>query len=147
LLAPLQARLGRHYGAARALAGRALERLFADGLVLAILAAWWFAARGLPSFVLPSPMDVGLALLRLFAARDFLIHTAASTVRVVASVLIAAALALVLAAGAEHSAALSAIIERRLLPVLNSFPAIGWAILVAIWLPPGDLGVVLVQVL
>lgn len=126
---------------------RLLERLLADGLVVAALALWWLTARGLPAFVLPSPPEVGEALLRLFTLRDFAAHTLASTLRVVLSVVLAVGIGFALAVAADRSAALSAILQRRLLPLLNSFPAIAWAILAAIWLPPGDLGVILVEVL
>ena len=61
----------------------------ADALTLAALLAWGLAASVLPEFVLPGPVAVARRLLALFTDADFLVHTLASTVRVLASVLLA----------------------------------------------------------
>jgi len=47
----------------------------ADGLVVAALAAWWVAARGLPEFVLPGPIAVAQRLVALFTDADFLVQS------------------------------------------------------------------------
>ena len=41
---------------------------------------------------------------------------------------------------------MTAVVDARIKPVLNSFPSIGWAILAAIWFEPGDFGVIFVEV-
>ena len=125
---------------------RAPGQWLADALVLGVLLAWFLSARGLPDFVLPGPVAVAERLVRLFTDPDFLVHTLASTLRVVASVLVA----LVIGAGLAflHRAvpALDWVIRGGVQPFLSSFPSIGWAILAAIWFPPGHGAIVFVQV-
>ena len=71
------------------LARRPASLWLADALVVAAIAAWAFGARSLPEFVLPGPLAVAERLWVLFTDLEFLSHTVASTVRVLASVLIA----------------------------------------------------------
>lgn len=122
------------------------ERLLGEGLVVLFLVGWWAMARGLPEFVLPGPLAVGRRLLDLFINPEFLGHTAASTVRVVASVIIAGVLGGALAFLAAGVPVCELIVQERIKPVLNSFPAIGWAILAAIWFDVGDFSVIFVEV-
>lgn len=122
------------------------ERLIGEGVVVLALAVWWVTAQNVPDFVLPGPVAVGRRLVELFVDPDFLLHTFASTWRVILSV----ALALVIGGGLALIAVwvppLSLVIDQRVKPVLNSFPSIGWAILVAIWFDVGDFAVIFVQV-
>ena len=122
-------------------------RLLADGLVVLALGAWWLTSLGLPALVLPSPWAVGTRLARLFLDPAFLGHTLASAARVVLSVGLAAAIGLALALLAERVPALADAVHRRLLPALNSFPSVGWAILAVIWFQVSTLSVVFVQVM
>jgi len=122
------------------------ERLIGEGVVVLALAVWWLTARSVPDFVLPGPVAVGQRLIELFVDPAFLLHTFASTWRVIVSV----ALALLIGGGLALVAAwippLALVIDQRIKPVLNSFPSIGWAILVAIWFEVGDFAVIFVQV-
>ncbi|HTP82925.1 MAG TPA: ABC transporter permease, partial [Alphaproteobacteria bacterium] len=108
-------------------------RLIGEGLVLAALAGWWLAARGLPEFVLPGPLVTGERLLDLFVTPEFLQHTLASSWRVVAAVMLSLLIGGGLAFAAEAAPWLDIVVNERIKPVLNSFPSIGWAILAAIW--------------
>lgn len=118
----------------------------ADALVVVALAAWAFGARSLPEFVLPGPLAVAQRLLALFTDPDFLVHTLASTVRVLASVLLALVIGGGLALLARAVPLLDGVISGLLQPFLNAFPSIAWAILAAIWFSPGHLSIVFVQV-
>ncbi|RPH43029.1 MAG: ABC transporter permease subunit [Burkholderiales bacterium] len=118
----------------------------ADALVVVAIAGWAWGARSLPEFVLPGPVAVGERLLVLFTDPDFLVHTVASTVRVIASVVIALLLGGGLALLARAVPVLDGLISGLLQPFLNAFPSIGWAILAAIWFAPGHLSIVFVQV-
>ena len=120
--------------------------LIGEGLVVAALAGWWWAARGLPEFILPGPLATGERLLDLFITPEFLRHTLASSWRVVASVVLALLIGGGLAFAAAAAPVLDVVVNERIKPVLNSFPSIGWAILAAIWFAPGDFGVVFVEV-
>lgn len=118
----------------------------ADALVVVAIVAWAMGARSLPEFVLPGPVAVGARLIALFTDPEFLVHTAASTLRVLASVAIALAIGAGLALLARAVPVLDGVISGLVQPFLNAFPSIGWAILAAIWFAPGHLSIVFVQV-
>lgn len=122
------------------------HRLIGEGLVVLALLGWWLLARNLPEFILPNPLSVARRLVDLFVTPDFLQHTLASTWRVVVSVIAALLIGGGLAFIADRVPVLETAINERIKPVLNSFPSIGWAILAAIWFPPGDFGVIFVEV-
>jgi len=128
------------------LAGRPLSVWSADLLVLAIVAIWYFAARRLPDFVLPGPLAVAERLALLFVDPDFLVHTLASTLRVVFSVFAALVIGGALALLQRAVPALDWVLRGGIVPFLSSFPSIGWAILAAIWFPAGHLSIIFVQV-
>jgi NitT/TauT family transport system permease protein len=121
------------------------QRLFAEGAIVLGIVGWWLTARDLPAFVLPGPLDVAKALLRFVTDPALLQHVAISFVRVAASVLLGLVLAVGLAQLARASAIASAIIEGRILLVLNSFPSVGWAILGVIWFGVADATVIFIQ--
>lgn len=124
-----------------------LAHAIGDGLVLAFLAAWWLTARGLPSFVLPGPVETGQALVALFIDPHFLGDTAISLARIVLSVALAVLFGGVIATVARYVPSSFYAIHRRLMPVLNSFPSVGWAILATFWFVPGTTSVLFVEVL
>lgn len=121
------------------------QRLIGEGLVVVALLGWWLLARRLPEFILPNPVAVARRLVDLFITREFLAHTLASTWRVLVSVVAALLIGGALAFIADRMPVLEAVVNERIKPVLNSFPSIGWAILAAIWFPPGDFGVIFVE--
>lgn len=125
---------------------RPISLWLADALVILAIAAWSFGAARLPDFVLPGPVAVGTRLLALFTDGEFLIHTLASTLRVLVSVLLALLIGGALALIARGLPLLSALINSVLQPFLSAFPSIGWAILAAIWFTPGHFSIVFVQV-
>lgn len=118
----------------------------ADALVVAAIAVWLTGTRALPEFVLPGPVAVGGRLVVLFTDWEFLSHTLASTVRVLASVVIALVIGGGLALLHRAVPAFDWVIRGGIQPFLNSFPSIGWAILAAIWFPPGHFSIIFVQV-
>jgi NitT/TauT family transport system permease protein len=121
-------------------------RLIADAAVLAILGLWWSAAEHYGPFVLPDPLSVARDLLALFTNPMLLGHVAASTVRVVLSLLIALVLGGGLALLARAVPILEDVVHGRILVFLNSFPSVGWAILSVIWFRVSDFSVIFVQV-
>jgi NitT/TauT family transport system permease protein/sulfonate transport system permease protein len=123
------------------------ERLVADGLVLAVLALWWIAATRLPEYVLPGPVQVLQQLLALFSSAELVGHTLLSAVRVLGSVVLAVIIGAGLALVVRYSAVFSQVVEGRILPLLNSFPSVGWAILAVIWFNISNFSVMFVQVM
>jgi NitT/TauT family transport system permease protein len=124
-----------------------LSHLVADGLVVAALLAWWFTAHGLPSYVLPEPVVTARQLMLLFVDPGFIGDTLISLARVLTAVAGAVIIGGLLALAARFVPSTSYAIYRRLLPVLNSFPAVGWALLATFWLTPGNFSVVTVEIL
>lgn len=124
-----------------------LQRGLADGAILIALVGWWFTARDLPAFVLPGPFDVAKSIVGFVSNQDMLVHVIISFVRVGLSVLAALVLAVLLAKWAHGSIIGSAIIERRVLLILNSFPSVGWAILAVIWFGVSNSTVIFIQVM
>lgn len=129
--------------AAQAIASHAV----AEGLIVAALLAWWLTARGLPSYVLPAPIETARQLALLFIDPAFLGDTLISLARVVAAVALAVAIGGGLAVFARFVPMSSYAVDRRLMPVLNSFPAVAWALLAAFWFRPGNFSVITVEVL
>ena len=102
--------------------------------------------RGVSSLVLPGPLAVFQRLAQLFVEPSFLIHTIASTSRILVAVVLSLVIGGGLALLARAWPVLDWAINLGVLPVLNSFPSIGWAILAAIWFEPGSASIVFVQV-
>jgi NitT/TauT family transport system permease protein/sulfonate transport system permease protein len=122
------------------------EHGLAEGAVLLALAGWWLTARNLPEFVLPGPLSVLATLTRFAGDPALAYHLGVSFARIVAAVAIAMALGLALAMLARPSPAFTAVVERRILIILNSFPSVGWAILGVVWLGVSNLTVIFIEV-
>ena len=122
------------------------ERLIGEGVVAIALVAWWASARRLPEFILPGPLPVLRRLIELWLNPEFLWNAFASTWRVLVSIALALLIGGALAILAHGVPSMTAVVDARIKPVLNSFPSIGWAILAAIWFEPGDFGVIFVEV-
>lgn len=125
----------------------ALEHGIANAAILLALLGWWFTARGMPAFVLPGPIDVAAALLRFTTSSTLQHHIAISFLRVAASVISGMVLALTLAQWASRSPIAAAVIERRVLLILNSFPSVGWAVLAVIWFGVSTGTVIFIQLM
>jgi ABC-type nitrate/sulfonate/bicarbonate transport system permease component len=110
-----------------------IQRLIADGAIIALLVVWWATSRNLPAYVLPGPVDVAKSMARFVTETDIAFHALVSLARVAASVTIAMVLALGIAAAVRFAPVLDTVVERRILTFLNSFPSVGWAILGVVW--------------
>jgi NitT/TauT family transport system permease protein/sulfonate transport system permease protein len=117
-----------------------------DAVTIALLLGWALKAHGLSDMVLPGPLAVLHRLLQLFIDPAFMVQTFASTSRIILAVLLALIIGGGLALLQRGVPALDWVIGAALLPFLNAFPSIGWAILAAIWFPPGSLAILFVQV-
>lgn len=118
----------------------------ADAFVVVVIAIWALSTRTLPEYVLPGPLPVARRFVELFSEWDFLYHTLASTLRVIVSVFLALVIGGGLALLHRRFPVLDWIMRGGVQPFLSSFPSIGWAILAAIWFPPGHFSIIFVQV-
>ena len=123
------------------------ERAVGEGLPIAFLVVWWFTARRLPSFVLPGPIETGRTLLSFSTDPAFMGDTAISLARVVVSVALAVLFGGALAVLARYVPSSAYAVQRRVLPTLNSFPSVGWAILATFWFQPDSGSVIFVETL
>jgi NitT/TauT family transport system permease protein len=125
----------------------AVRHAVAESVVLLAILGWWLTARGLPSFVLPGPLDIAGAVARFLFDPALLYHLGISFARVAAAVSVAMILALMLALVARGSPTFLAVLEQRLLLLLNSFPSVGSAILGVIWFGVSNPTVIFIEVL
>jgi NitT/TauT family transport system permease protein len=125
---------------------RIAEHGMAEGAIVLALLGWWLTARGLPSYVLPGPPEVLRTVIRFFTDPALLYHLGVSFGRIAAAVAIAMGLAITLAMMARSSPFLLAVLERRLLVMLNSFPSVGWAILGVVWFSVSNPTVIFIEV-
>lgn len=128
------------------LRGRVLAHVLADGLVVAVVLAWWAMAKALPANILPTPAAVAEQVWLLFTDKVYLGHTATSVVRVLLSVTLALLIGGMIAFWPLSHPWARAIVHERIKPFFNSFPSIGWAILAVIWFQVSDFTAVFVQV-
>jgi len=123
------------------------QRLVADGAVIALVAVWVLASRsGLDASIAPDPGRVLPLAGQLLVDPALARHTYASFGRVLLAVAIAVVTgtALMLAARFLHLSRI--LVADRLLPLLNAFPTVGWAILAVVWFGVNDAAVVAVIV-
>lgn len=122
-----------------------LGTLIGNGSVVLLMLAWHVVSTINPSGAVPGPLDVAKALLLLAQNPGFLIDLFASCFRVVASLVAAMAIGLLLALLPFWAPPLQATVHDTIKPFLASFPAVGWALLAAIWFGVSDLTVIFVQ--
>ncbi|MCW5774244.1 MAG: ABC transporter permease subunit [Rhodospirillaceae bacterium] len=125
---------------------RILAHVLADGLVVAVILAWWGMALSLPASVMPTPPAVAEQVWLLFTDSVYLGHTAASVARILFSVSLALLIGGALALLPANQPWTRRIVHERIKPFLNSFPSIGWAILAVIWFQVSDFTAIFVQV-
>jgi NitT/TauT family transport system permease protein len=106
-------------------------------LIGAIVLAWWLGAKGLPSFVLPSPVKVAQALLTLWNSETFGQDVAATSKRVVLGFAIATVVGTLLGLALGASRALAQFFE-PLLALFNTVSSAIWAIFAIIWFGISD---------
>lgn len=116
-------------------------------LILAICGFWWFVAKDLPDFVLPTPLEVIVSLFTLVTDPNTVGHVFVSMSRVLAAVFIAAFISIILGVLSRMNVFFDTIIENNILVVLNSFPSVGWAILGVIWFSISNGTVIFIEIM
>ena len=116
-------------------------------LILAICGFWWFIAKDLPDFVLPTPGEVLMSLIILLTDSNTVGHVFISMSRVLAAVFIATLISILFAVLSRMNIFFDTIIENNILVVLNSFPSVGWAILGVIWFSISNGTVIFIEIM
>jgi NitT/TauT family transport system permease protein len=115
------------------------------GSLIAGLLVWWAVARysGLPSFILPSPMQVWTRFLRALFDGSLLLNTGVTLFEIMAGLLVGALTATILG----YLVAKSRALERILSPYLvasQAIPLVAIAPLLVIWFGPGIFSKILI---
>src|SRR6185437_11079406 len=113
--------------------GRAAGRFAAHLATLLFLFAWEAASLLAPSYLLPGPHPVARRLWQFVTSPHDLGHLGASLYHVATAIAISFVLGSLLALLPHYLPVLRLAIERRIGPFLNSFSAIGWALLSIMW--------------
>lgn len=131
----------------RAVLYRVSSAVITDGLVVALLIAWYFGAKHVQPYLLPSPRLVGSKVLDLLGRDPTLAsNTLVSAERVVVSVVLGLVLGSALVIVARYVPLLRGFIVYRFMPFMNAMPALGWAIIGLFWFHVSSLGVIFVEV-
>ncbi|MBY4732862.1 ABC transporter permease [Cupriavidus pauculus] len=120
--------------AVRHVATLVLQRLL---LVALLLALWWWGAARVPSFVLPGPEKVGVALLALWHSDTFATDVAATCQRVLSGFVLATIVGSGLGLTLGASRVLAGFFE-PVLTLLNTVSSAIWAIFAIIWFGISD---------
>lgn len=116
----------------------------ANAFLVAAFLAWYFGSLVTEEYLLPGPGAV-LQDVRTLLFGDLAAQTYTSFLRVLISVAIALVLGAILVFAAILAPVLESLIGGRILPLLNSIPSLGWAIVGVVWLGVSDSAVVFIE--
>lgn len=119
--------------------------LLANAFLFLLLGLWWWQSRAGVAVRWPPPLEV-LGQIDDFLWGDLAYHTIATLRRVVIAVIVAMVIGAVLVMLARTQPLFQPLVNRRILPLFNAMPALGWAILGVIWLGVSDLSVLAVEI-
>jgi|SRR5215212_2433053 len=139
---PPVVRRAREGGRRRQVASLAL----ANGLPLAALFLWWLVAQSASPLEIPDPIVVVERTWELLVGNGAS-QTWTSFARIVLSVALSMLIGAALVALAQLLPVTDKLIGQRILPFINSVPALGWAILGVVWFGVGNFAVVFVVTL
>jgi NitT/TauT family transport system ATP-binding protein len=126
--------------------GAAVQRLVADGFIILVLVGWYFYSKFVPEFIIPNPLHVLRVTGELFYSPRYMWDTYTSFFRVVASVALSLGISGVIVCAGWYVAPLRLLVANRIIPILNAFPSLGWAILAVIWFGVNTVSVLFVEV-
>ncbi len=141
---PASAKAARpKHGAPRA---TMVQRLVADGFIVLALVAWYLYSRVVPDYIIPNPLKVLVTAGELFTSPRYMVHTYVSFARVVLAVALSLLIGGVLVFAGWYISALRLLVTNRLIPILNAFPSLGWAMLAIVWFGVNNGSVMAVEV-
>lgn len=125
----------------RAPGSAAARRLCTHAFTALCLLAWWGLSRVLPPYLVPSPLAVLQLVARFFSELPLFMHVVASLAHVASALAISFVLGSGLAILSKEIVFLDVLIRGRLLPLVNAFPGVGWAMLALLWFGLGNFSV------
>jgi NitT/TauT family transport system ATP-binding protein len=126
--------------------GNLVQRLVADGFIVAAFLGWYFYSKMVPEFIVPDPFKVLRITGELFYSPRYALHTYTSLLRVVASVALSLLISGVIVGAGWYFRPLRLLVANRLIPILNAFPSLGWAMLAVIWFGVNTTSVMFVEI-
>jgi NitT/TauT family transport system ATP-binding protein len=126
--------------------GAAVQRLVADGFVIVALLGWYVYSKFVPEFIIPNPISVLRITGELFYSPRYMWDTYTSFFRVVLSVALSIGISGVIVCAGWYLSPLRLLVANRIIPILNAFPSLGWAILAVIWFGVNTFSVLFVEV-
>jgi NitT/TauT family transport system ATP-binding protein len=123
-----------------------VQRIVADGAVVLALLAWFIYSKYVPEFVMPDPVKSIKLALELFYRSDLVYHTFVSFVRVISAVFLSVVIGGIIVWAGWYFWPLRLLVANRIIPVLNAFSSLGWAMLAIIWFGVNDASVLFVEV-
>lgn len=124
-----------------------LQRVVANGAVLAILGGWLLSMRPEGSGTGGSdPLRILSLAGGLLVDPAYAKHTYSSLLRVLLAVLLSVGIGTALMIAARFLPLTRILVAHRLMPVLNAVPTVSWAILAVVWFGVNDVAVVAVIV-
>jgi NitT/TauT family transport system permease protein len=118
------------------------RQIFTHGFTLLILLGWYGLSRILPPYLAPSPFAVLQNVGRFASEMPLFIHLVASLAHVGIALFASFFIGTALAVLSKEIGPLDVLIRGRLLPLVNSFPGVGWAMLALLWFGLGNFSVV-----
>lgn len=123
------------------------QRLLADGALAAVAVAWVASSSAAaPGQIAPDPARVLPLAAQLLIDPALAQHTYVSLLRVVIAVAVALVAGTALMIAARFIRLTRILIAHRVMPILNAFPTVGWALLAVLWFGVNDLAVIFVVV-
>jgi NitT/TauT family transport system permease protein len=126
--------------------GAAVQRLVADGFVVLALLGWYIYSKFVPEFIIPNPLDVLRITGDLFYSPRYMWDTYTSLLRVVLAVALSLGIGGVIVCAGWYFSPLRLLVANRIIPILNAFPSLGWAMLAVIWFGVNTISVLFVEV-
>lgn len=124
-----------------------LQRVYAEGLVVFALIAWWLTSQSLPPGVVPGLLQIGGALVELAASNEFWGHAATTMMRVLLAVTLATIIGGAVGILPRYLPWTGTIVDSLMIPFFTAFPGIAWAILGTVWFGVTSTAVLIVQIL
>jgi NitT/TauT family transport system ATP-binding protein len=122
------------------------QRIVADGFILLAFIAWYLYSRVVPDFIIPNPFKVLTTAVELFSSPRFVAHTYTSFARVVLAVVLSLLIGGVIVLAGWCIPVLRLLVTNRIIPILNAFPSLGWAMLAIVWFGVNNVSVMAVEI-
>jgi NitT/TauT family transport system ATP-binding protein len=122
------------------------QRIVADGFILLVFIAWYLYSRVVPDFIIPNPFKVLTTAVELFSSPRFVVHTYTSFARVVLAVVLSLLIGGVIVLAGWYIPVLRLLVTNRIIPILNAFPSLGWAMLAIVWFGVNNASVMAVEI-